>query len=190
MRNLLDKFFELHFHEKLWVLLNPLSAAHAIRISHQARQLAFDAIADAELDGDENGGQVDAFRHILWMAMLCQKIGERKALSLGKAHEQGNYADYKQNILEEGMLPTYTHTQMDLYNNKIGVNLGKMYPTMQLEDLIKTVKNEILNGKALIINKNKAGKFLSRAGEVISVTKYYHKWYTPINLVYSNQQRL
>ena len=40
---------------------------------------------------DNNGGALDAFKHAFWMARLTQGIGHRASLSLGKAHEKGNY---------------------------------------------------------------------------------------------------
>ena len=189
IKTIIQKFKELHFHEKLWVIFNPLSAKKGIQVTAEARIIANEMINNPLLDGDYNGGQVDAFRHTLWMAMLTQKIGAKKAFKLGVAHEDGNYSDFLASTLEEGTLPTYTSSQMDLYNNKLGIKLGKENPNLSTKKLVELVKIEILKGNALIINKNKSGEFLSRKGEIIPKQKHYRKWYTPINLVYSNKKR-
>ncbi len=188
VKTLFQKFKDLHFHEKIWVVINPLAAKKAIEITSEARRIANEMIQDTELDGDYSGGQVDAFRHTLWMAMLTQKIGAKKAFKLGVAHEEGNFADFKAKALEEGMLPTYTSSQMDLFNNNLGIKLGKENPNLSINELIWLVKSEILKGNALIIHKNKEGKFLDRKGEILPTQKYYRKWFTPINLVYSNKK--
>lgn len=188
VKTLYQKFMDLHFHEKIWVVFNPFAAKKAIELTSEARRISNEMILDTELDGDYSGGQVDAFRHTLWMAMLTQKIGVKKAFKLGIAHENGNFADFKSKALEEGMLPTYTSSQMDLFNNNLGIKLGKENPNLGINELIELVKSEILKGNALIIHKNKDGDFLDRNGKILPIQKYFRKWYTPINLVYSNKK--
>ena len=61
------------------------------------------------------------------MARLTQGIGRRAAYSLGKAHEKGNYQTFKNRQLEDGILPDKPSSEMDLYNNQIGISIGKRF---------------------------------------------------------------
>ena len=94
-QNRWKEFKKLSRPEKTWVVMHPFAALKAATISYNARKTADSLKTSAILDGDADGGQVDAFRHAYWMAMLCRDIGWRKAYRLGKAHEKGNYLDYK-----------------------------------------------------------------------------------------------
>ena len=60
--------------EKCWVINHIFVAKKAWRITQYVR-LQTDSIQKTNmLDGDANGGQVDAFRHAFWMASLSQKM--------------------------------------------------------------------------------------------------------------------
>src|SRR4051812_15084088 len=86
---LCKEFKKLSCPEKKWVLFHPFVAKKTFVFTQQARDASKEMIKDASLDGDENGGQVDAFRHAYWMALLSQNICWRKARWLGYAHEKG-----------------------------------------------------------------------------------------------------
>ena len=81
--------------EKYWIITHPFIAKKVWKITSHTLAITKEVINDSLLDGDEAGGQVDAFRHAFWIASLSQKICWRKALSLGKAHEKGNYRSFK-----------------------------------------------------------------------------------------------
>ncbi|MBK6839510.1 MAG: hypothetical protein IPG90_15685 [Bacteroidetes bacterium] len=68
--------------------ISPVHRKKTWKITEQARMETKSLLLDSRLDGDEDGGQLDAFRHAFWMASLSQKICWRKALKLGIAHEK------------------------------------------------------------------------------------------------------
>src|SRR6185369_7369148 len=100
-----EEFHKLSCPEKRWVIFHLFIAKKTFRLTQLARATSKELAKSPSLDGDENGGQVDAFRHAYWMALLSQHICWRKARSLGKAHEKGNYREFKKGKTEEGLLP-------------------------------------------------------------------------------------
>ena len=117
------KFKDLSSPEKCWVLTHPFKAKRALRISIEAQKTSDSIKKTNTLDQDGNGGQVDAFRHAYWMASLSKEIGKKSAKSLGKAHEKGNHKQFKKNELEDRIIPDEASSEMDLYNNLIGIEL-------------------------------------------------------------------
>ena len=71
-------FCKLSGPEKAWVIFHPFIAKKTWKITEQARMETKSLLLDPRLDGDEDGGQLDAFRHAFWMASLSQKICWRK----------------------------------------------------------------------------------------------------------------
>lgn len=180
------KFCNLHFAEKVWVLTHPFVAKKALAITNKAQSVANKMIHDKDFDGDYNGGQVDAFRHSFWMASLSQKIGYRKAVRLGKAHEKGNKKDFDNKVLEEGSLPCFVSCEMDLRNNEVGARIGKKHKNATQEELITIVKEKVLEGRMFIVKKNNKGEFLTSQDKIIDKKDYIGKWFTPKTLVSSN----
>ncbi len=131
---------------------------------------------DTLLDNDANGGNVDAFRHSYWMALLTQKIGWKRAYRLGKAHEKGNYINYKKNKSEDGTLPDKAATDMDLWNNNVGINIGLKYTEINEDSLKKIVIKHIAEGCMRIIKKNKQMQFLDKNNIVIKDDVLNGKW--------------
>ena len=121
--NALKSFKELSCPEKWWVIGHPFVAKKTLKVSQIAR-LKTDSIKENNiLKGVGNGDQVDAFRHTYWMASLTQTIGQRKAKRLGIAHEKGNKRDFKKGNKEEGSLPDKISSEMDLFNNEVGLKI-------------------------------------------------------------------
>src|SRR5437868_602487 len=85
--NYKTEFRKLSCPEKRWVFFHLFIAKKAFKLTQQARATSKEMAKNPLTDGDENGGQVDAFRHAYWMALLSQNICWRKARGLGKAHE-------------------------------------------------------------------------------------------------------
>ncbi len=177
---------ELNRYEIWWILTHPLRAYPVWKISIQVREIANRHITDPELDGDYAGGQVDALRHILWMALITQRYGARFARKLGLTHEKSNKLDFKKRKLEEYQLPDAASMMMDLYNNEIGIDLGSHLPKLPVEELVGEVKKLVLNGKAWVIKKDKDGNFLDVNGQIISKSLWLGKWNTPKVLVHSD----
>jgi hypothetical protein len=183
------RFSELDWEEKLWALTHPLRAYKVWKISAQVREIANRKISDPDLDGDYAGGQVDAFRHILWMALLTQKFGANFARFIGEMHERSNKRDFKKGRLEEYQLPDATSMMMDLLNNEIGIELGNRMPGISLQSLIEEVKKLILEGRAWVIKKDEDENFLDLNGNKIPKKLWLGKWNTPKVLIKSDYRK-
>jgi hypothetical protein len=183
----LKKFAQLSFPEKLWVISHPFVARKAYHISEKAIEASRELKKDSLFDGDENGGQIDAFRHSYWMALLTKKIGGRKAYKLGLAHEKGNKIAFRKLKSEEGALPDSVSSLMDLENNKTGIAIGKTYKNKNEEEIKEIVKQEILKGEMQILLKDKEGNFTDCSGNRINMAEYTNKWEIPKCLVKSDR---
>lgn len=181
-----QRFKKLSCAEKTWTIFHVFKAKKALEIAKEAQHVA-DSIAKTPLlDGDKSGGQVDAFRHAYWMARLHQAIGKNAAKSLGKAHEKTNYQQYKNSLLEDGEAPDKISSEMDLFNNNIGLSLtqkGVYYPK---NGLIYRIVNAILIGQLKVIKKNKTRNYLTCDGKLISPKELKGKWKNNKCLVNSN----
>lgn len=178
--------FELNRYEIIWILTHLFRAYPVWKLSSQVRQIANQHITDPELDGDFAGGQVDALRHILWMALITQKYGARFARKLGVVHEKSNKLDFKKKKLEEYQLPDATSMMMDLLNNEIGIELGQRLTDVNITQLTEIVKQLVLDGKAWVIKKDNEGNFLDIDDKPIPKNLWLGKWNTPKVLVASN----
>src|SRR5437763_1189417 len=112
-----NEFGKVSCPEKWWAFTHPFIACKAYKLSVKAMEATKEMMKDSTIDHDSNGGQLDAFRHSYWMALLSQKISPRKAKRLGKAHEKGDYLNFKKHRLEDGLLPDSMASVMDLCNN-------------------------------------------------------------------------
>lgn len=176
----------IHISEIWWVATHPFVAKKSFKISEDAKNIANQHLIDPQLDGDNNGGMVDAFRHCLWMSMLVQHIKPEAAVKLGKAHEKGNYKDFKKKKLEDGSLPDSVSCEMDLRNNLVGIELGQEYMGTDVETLSQLVKNAIIKGRCWKIKKDTLGRFLDNSNQLIPDKEWKGKWINPKQLVPSN----
>lgn len=183
----LKSFFALSGPKKSWVLLHALKAKKAYEISVEVTRIADSISKTNVLDGDGSGCQVDAFRHAYWMARLRQEIGKSAAKSLGKAHEKENYLMFKNQKLEDGIVPDEISSKMDLYNNNQGLLLISKNSDISKTGLIYRVINAIHEGKMKIIKKDANGNFLTCDGQIISTDSLKGKWKNNKCLVSSNQ---
>ena len=181
-------FFKLSRPEKCWVMRHPFIAKKAY-IKTQEVLVITDSIAKTTiLDDDKNGGQVDAFRHAYWMAILSRHFSHHKALSLGRAHEKGNYIDYKKHRLEEGTHPDKVSSDMDLFNNIVGTELEKANKNATDKEFQTIVINAIKAGKMKIIKKDSHGNFLDKDNNVIPADSLKGKWENGKCLVNSDRK--
>lgn len=181
-------FKKLSSAEKCWVIFHPFKAKKAYRISTAAQKTA-DSIATTNLlDGDKNGGQVDAFRHAYWMATLSQGIGKRSAKSLGKAHERGNHRQFKKNKLEDGTVPDKPASDMDLFNNNMGVQIYKENKEANEEEIISTIIKNIKQGNLKTLKKDAFGNYQDCEGNNLTTKQLKGVWKTPKCLINSNQK--
>jgi len=165
--------------EKKWVVFHPFKAKRAYLVSLEVLAVKDSVQKENGIIGtDNNGGKLDAFKHSYWMARLTQDIGKRAAYTLGKAHEKGNYQTYKKRRLEDGLLPDKPATDMDLYNNKIGITVGSIFKTASKEVLIQKLIDSLEAGKLRVLSKNKDGAFLDCLHKKIPLDSLKNKWET------------
>ncbi len=183
-----QSFSKVSSPEKTWVFFHPFKAKRAFFISLEAERVK-DSIKNSEIIGnDNNGGQLDAFKHGFWMARLSQNIGKRAAFSLGKAHEKGNYKTYKKRKLEDGFLPDKQSSEMDLFNNRIGINIGKNSKNTSKKELIQQLLDSLHDGRLRILSKDSLGNFLDCQDKMIPLDSLKGKWDTKKCLVKSDNK--
>ncbi len=180
-------FRELSRPERWWVITHPFSAGRALEISLHAREMSKQMEEHPGLDGDGRGGQVDAFRHVYWMALMTQKTNHRKAWRLGYDHEKGNKLYYEKHKDERSEnLPTATDCTMDMYNNKAGIEIGMKYPEVDKEQLQEIILEKLLKGHFIILKKDTHGNLLDCEGNVLKAEEYDNYWDIPACLVPSD----
>jgi len=148
--------------ELAWALAHPFIAIKAKAISKRAITVT-DSIEKLGLLKDRSGGQLDAFKHAFWMALLSQEFKSRKIYKLGLAHEKYNF---KQSKKGKGG-GDQAASEMDLWNNKVGIDIGYVNRNISEDSLISIVINEIKRGAMRIIKKNKEGISLDIHGQLI-----------------------
>lgn len=179
-----SSFRKLSRPEKCWVLCHPFKAKRALIVTKEV-QLVVDSIKKSGIVGtDNNGGNLDAFKHAYWMASVALEIGSKQALKLGKAHEKGNYLQYKKHKLEDAILPDSVSSSMDLGNNEVGVNsLGRCHFKITEKELQYLILDKLKQGELFIIKKDEQGNFLTCDGALISLKEWAGKWGIPKCLI-------
>jgi len=166
--------------------MHPFVANKARKITELVRSEANEIAKGTQLDGDADGGQVDAFRHSYWMACLSKVMRPQKALRLGRAHEKGNYLAFKKDDHEEGSIPDSMASVMDIFNNELGIGLATKYMEADTDTLRKLVINAIIQGEAKVLLKNSSGEFLDCEGNVLNISDFKGRWSISKCLVNSN----
>jgi len=184
----LISFKKISCPEKWWVVFHPLVAKKAHRITVEARNTSKEMEADSLLDRDADGGQVDAFRHAYWMARMSQEMCPHKALTLGRAHERGNYRDFKKHRSGEEQFSDSAAGAMDLFNNKKGIETGRENKKLEAPALKMLIRKKILGGEMKIILKDADGRSLDCDRNIIDMNKYKGRWNVPRCLVNSGNQ--
>lgn len=181
-------FFQLGAAEKWWVIKHPSAAVKSKKLTKEVLQLT-DSVAKADsFPNLKSGGEKDAFRHALWMALLTKEIGTKKALKLGVAHEKSNRKDFKKGRKEEGSIPDQKAERMDLFNNEMGAGIAdNCAEGKDRYALVQCVKSALYQGKLQIINMNKNGVSLDAKNRPIQREKWEGKWENDRMLVPSNK---
>jgi hypothetical protein len=170
------------------VFAHPLKAKRAMLTTKKVLTVV-DSIRRAGTIGtDMNGGKLDAFKHAYWMASLSLVIGSKKALKLGKAHEKGNYREFKKHRLEDSILPDSVSSAMDLHNNENGIyELGNCRTFRSEKEAQQKIMHALENGKLKVIKKDKLGNYLYCDGTFIDMNEWKGKWNIPKCLVASGK---
>ena len=173
--------------EKRWAVFHPFIAKKTYTLTSEVLNITDSIKNTSMLDGDINGGQVDAFKHACWMALLSQQIKWRKALKLGKAHEKGNFKSFKKSK-RKGIQTTHDErsSEMDLWNNKQGIEIGFALKGKDLIIIQQAIIDSIQSGKMKIIRKNSSGQFQDCDGNIILYDELFGKWENDKCLVPSN----
>lgn len=174
----------LSVNEKCWALFHPIAALKVNKIGKQATHIYNDVASSKQLDAYSNGGQLDAFRHVFYMAAFAQKVKPKKIRKLGIAHEKANYRQFKRGRLEEGEVPDSLSSVMDLSNNEAGLRIGSQHKATPLNELKKIILEKILAGEALIMSRNKKGEYLDCSNRVLQ-QEQLRQWNVPKCLVSS-----
>ncbi len=178
-------FFDLSSPEKCWVVFHPFKAKKAYQVSKEVLKITDSIRNQNSIGKDINGGKLDAFKHSFWIARLSEQIGKKSALSLGEAHEKGNYQTYKKDQKEDGYVPDKISSEMDLYNNNIGAKIAAENNHSIQNDLVKIILDEINLGKMKILKKDTLGNFLTCEGVIIPKDSLKGKWENNKCLIYS-----
>lgn len=127
--------------EKKLVIRYPFDALKV----NSAKDVAFNA-TNIQFGYNGLGDRSDAFRHIMWNAVMTMSIGEYKAELFATAHEIPN-----QEGVESDGFSKVEHTNMDLNNNAIGRVIGSANLTADNEMLAEIISEEINKEDARII---------------------------------------
>jgi len=184
----LHSFLKLSSAEKKWAIGHLFIAKKAWVITERCHFVTDSLEKTGIPDRDPSGGKLDAFRHSFWMATLSEKIGVRKSLSLGRAHEKGNYRDFKRNRFEEGDIPDKTASNMDLFNNKIGVGIGMAFKGGNEKLIVDSILKAIAKGNMRIVLKDTLGRSCDSTFNPIPLNDLKGKWITPRILVPSGKK--
>src|SRR5436190_21155170 len=173
--------------ELKWAFFHPFAAVKVKLITRKCTHLIKTDTVKMLLDNFSNGGKLDAFRHVFFMAAYAKKIAPRKVEKLGIAHEKANFRQFQKGKLEEGELPDSLSTVMDLYNNKVGIGFGRQNRWMLFEQLLYFSIHRINQGDALIMKRNRSGQFVTCTGEILDRFATGKKWSIPKCLLRSNE---
>lgn len=171
-------------HEKRWAYSHPFAAIKLKKVIRKC-DVIYNAEKDANsLDKYENGGKLDAFRHIFYMAMFSAKVSCNKVRKLGIAHEKDNYLAFLKSINEDGEKPDSFSCEMDLLNNEFGIGLSKFIKRKTSLDQVKTICiKQIMDGNAYFMKRDSIGNYLKCNGEKIDLNLYKQVWNVPKCLV-------
>jgi len=163
--------------EKWWAVLHPLVAKKAHKLTLYSLFLTDSVKNTLILDGNMSGGQLDAFKHSCWMAVLSSEIGWKKALKLGHAHERGNYKAFKK-AKRKGLENSHDKisSEMDLWNNEQGIQIAQNNPELKLDQFVEIIIDAILSGKMKIIKTDNNGVFLDKDDQMIREDNLQGKW--------------
>jgi hypothetical protein len=183
----IQHFQDLSRPEKWWVISHPFSATKAFEITRFVRNVTDSIKKEGIFDGDEKGGQLDAFKHTYWMALLTQNLNHRKAYRLGYDHEKGNKLDFRKNAQKtEKWLPTDSDCTMDMFNNEAGILIGQENPFASEMQIMEIVISKLHEGDLIIIYKDEEGNLLDCDGKIIDRENYLHQWEVPACLIPSS----
>lgn len=164
---------------------HPLVAKKAQKIAVEAR-LVSDSLQKLEQWRDQSAsGRKDAFRHAYWMFYTCLELGEKRAKTLGIAHEKGNERDLKRGRLEEGERADNVAIAMDYYNNQKAIELALNQKTGGKVNGILFLLDALKAGRFKIIAQNNQGQYLDKEGRILEEADWSSRQDSPRVLISS-----
>ncbi len=133
--------------------------------------------ANAGLDGRTGEGtETNAYRHVLWQAMIALEVGFMEAQAVGLGHENPDFIlntpididnkDLKYNSLQEADYVA------DTLNNRIGRNLGSEFEGATRVELAKEVLKQFKDSGFYTVLKNKDGSYSTK---LTKISEYKYK---------------
>ena len=174
--------------EKRWAMFHPRAAKKVKKIIPEVSTDVRQKIAYNKIDSLIHGGQADAYRHALWMALTAKHIGDKKARRVGQMHEESNKEHFYKSEKEDNALQDSISCQMDLLNNDLGIAYGIGYKDKSDDELKELVLNGILAGEFFMLFRNSKNEFIDCEGKVVDNKNRLEekKWYLPYCLVPTN----
>lgn len=182
----ISQFLDLSLPEKKWVMAHPIKAQKAFYYTDIAKEVADSLKGSKALDKDMNGGQLDAFRHAYWMALMTQTFSFKAAMKMGEAHEKSNKAMFFKLTTNENRMMDKPSCKMDLINNLLGYQFGKNNASLTEKELINALINEAQRGGLVVLKKHHSGQYLDEFGCIIPEIEWLNKWQNRKVLIASN----
>lgn len=157
--------------ELKWAIFHPIAAIKIKKIKCSCDKYYLDSSLVNQLDRFENGGKLDAFRHIYYMSAFSKSIKTSKLRKLGLAHEKGNYRQFLKGNLEHGELPDSIGSLMDLKNNEIAFKLTNRTKNLNLKELKDEIIKLIQNNGVYYILRDNQGNYLNCSNNVIYIRR-------------------
>lgn len=108
----------------------------------KSRNISLDKAKEVYGPTEEHNMRGDAYRHLVWQALMSKKFGPDFARLVGEYHESRMPAM----LGGAGIFPDEQEKEMDLYNNALGLEIAKQAKTP--EDVYKLAKEYVDSGKA------------------------------------------
>jgi len=145
-----------------FVTNHPIVAAQVGDYVHSSLNIStisirFAASIDLEENTEQVGSQVNAFRHVLWQAILTEEFNEKIATQIGNVHECNPSALQMNGDPASLVFSNINDTDefVDLLNNRIGRGIGKANPGLGYKQLAqKTLDYFRDNGLWMAVAQN------------------------------------
>jgi len=131
-----ENFSDLSYAERQFIKNHPIAAWKFRSNAQTSKNATWERFPDIKTPQNPNpylNTKADAFRHAYWMALNTISESESLAREYGIAHES------------ETPTLLYQEKDMDLFNNEVGIEIGKAYT--DLSSLADYIYGKILEGK-------------------------------------------
>jgi hypothetical protein len=131
-----------------------------------ARKFAIESAYNTYGQEEEHNGRGDAYRHLVFQALLTKKYGPTLAELIGKYHE----SPMPTVLGGAGFIQPTSEKEMDLYNNTLGIEIGKKANTQQ--EILDLARQYIEQQKAKYIPLDEL-EYQSRLKELMNESPEY-----------------